>query len=1027
MTKERSTKPKGSERPLSALLIGVDLYPKLPDPNLEAPPLTGCARDARRFANFFRHRLCVPQNQVMTRIAGDPARPDEKEPVTTSAISKDFRALVAGSPPGSEIFFYYSGHGAIVPGQHVEEWALVPGGTDASASPFLPASELAGLVGEAIRADRQLAVTVVLDCGHTYRDVPAGHAVARCIRSGAGTVSSSSTEPGVRAPEGWRAVATAGATVLAACRPGEPAFEFICDGRKQTGVFSFWLLECLRQCGPGVSYREIFERLVTKLRSQFFGQNPALLGNGDRPALAGSRVPPIVLEVKEFDEDRLRVKLGGESPIALWPGAVLTIEPVNLPEPGFVRRTEVVVSQDPQAGDSVNAIDSCWRDVRTLGLYPIQKGNQAVLCEPATVLLRRKVRLIEPKTLNDSRAAAFQSLGRLIGRQGEGFIELAGKTDPADLLVRIDDRDWFEVADPSGFPLPNLSPPIGVNSTNAPEKLVRRLVQISRYLATLQLENPETGKICPLEVEVLPDTDAVARGAPERFAPEDLPVTVEAGDWIVVRICNRSDVNLNVAIVDLRPGWSITRMAPYREDIVFWPLQPGQKEERRISVRNSLRDPKIELGVNVIKAISAPVSTSLRWLELPRLDEPSAPLPPVVRGALLNAPKGADVFERFLSAFVQAGPSARTIGEIPVQASGWSVAQVQLRVRRPPPSKASEDETGDRSDAQPGQPASWAQSAFRFYQEGRYREAVAPAKRALLEAHRHPENWRPLVRALNDLAIIQARLGNIGDARKLLEKANGEWDRRADEVQLSSEIAAENASFLNNYAKVCQDLGDLPLAEKLYTKASELWEHTFKGSHPEFATLLINLSALRYSMGRIAEAQYSLTRARFIIESTLGSDHPLFAVCLNNLAMIVQATGDYDRAKHEISRALQVQAKVLGQDHPDYATTLANMASLHQLTGDPRVALTLAETAARIRQKCLGDTHLDYAASLLQIAELTAIVGPGERAAECFNKAIEVLRKSLSDDHPIVTRARASLEQVKAGLRASEQEVPSNG
>ena len=648
-----------------------------------------------------------------------------------------------------------------------------------------------------------------------------------------------------------------------------------------------------------------------------------------------------------------------------------------------------------------------------------------------------------PATGRAPAAAPLRALKLALLRAGEGLVEPAGPGDPADLLVVLDERGHFIIADPVGTPMPNLPDPIAHDELDAPDRMARRLAHVSRYLATLQLDCPGSPAVPAdaLELEIHPDP----KDSPEqRFTAEQLPPTFEHGERMVVRLRNRTDQTLNVAILDLRPGWDVVQLNPFRADASFWPLGPGQ--ERRVKLRLKLTE-GLDEGVDVMKVFATTIPASLRWLELSLPDKPPPSRPLVVQNALAKAPggPGADAFERLLASFAQGESPVRFLAPSPSAAHDWTVTQFAIRVVRPEL----------REESAPAEGTTEPLTVDELDRRGRFRDAIDLARDVLSEARERPAGDFATARALNNLAMLHYRLAEYKEAEKNYSKALDIWDRDAQGEDLAPELALEKASLYNNFATLLRDIGRYPEALDLYERARGLWERAFQGRHPDFAASLNNQATLYYAMGRLDKAEELARRALQVVESTLGTEHPNYATCMNNLAALARARGDYESARTLYNRsaqvikkalgeshpsyttalhnkamiekslgcyelaeklldqALKIQEATLGLDHPDLAYSLSNKASLCQATGRMEEALKLAERAIEIRLKRLGNEHPDYAASLLQLAALAATGSQLNRAAQLHDQAIPILRK-LGKKHPDYALALRSLGEIQS-------------
>jgi pimeloyl-ACP methyl ester carboxylesterase len=130
-------------------------------------------------------------------------------------------------------------------------------------------------------------VVVILDCCHsgsgtrgeveTVRRAPVDHR-PRPLDSflpGVLTVAEAMTPRGMKAGAGWYAGTRGRHVLLAACRDDQTAKEYTGDGQRR-GAFSYFLVDTLKTFGGDLTYRDLFARTDSLVRSHIDAQTPQL-------------------------------------------------------------------------------------------------------------------------------------------------------------------------------------------------------------------------------------------------------------------------------------------------------------------------------------------------------------------------------------------------------------------------------------------------------------------------------------------------------------------------------------------------------------------------------------------------------------------------------------------------------------------------------------------------------------------------------------------------------------------------------
>jgi hypothetical protein len=689
-----------------ALLIGIDCYMpnELPD-GTSYPHLAGCVRDVNLVEVLLTKTLGVkPEHLIKLTASGDGLQPTEPNHLwpTYANIVAAFQSLTASAHPGDLVYIHFSGHGGRaatvypeIKNQNGLDESLVPADIDHGDGQYLRDLEVAHLLAGMVA--KELVVTVVLDCCHSGGMTRAGSGVAaRGIASADHRPRShqSLVAPGKQLIDTWRdltnpaharvqatrSVTSSGGwlpepkgyTLLSACRANEIAYEQPFDEQGNMGALTYWMLDSVRDIGPGLSYKVLHDRIVAKVHGQFASQTPQLQGEGDRIVFGIDRVKAFyaVNVIRTEGDDRVLLAAGQAHGLGMAARFAVFPHGTTVFDDATMRLATVKVTQ-------LGATES-WADVEErAGDASLEAGSQAVLASAGRMRLIRKVTLVRAPAsdaLDDEAArAALDSVADALAEAG--WVRLANSDETPDFQVGVDRDGAFEILDPAGQPIPRLRPPIRTSTPDAAIKVVRRLEHLAKYRALRELSNFDA--MSPLahglDVTLTAWAETYEPGEPfegQPLAPGTGLTVLCPGWWVALRIRNNASVPLNVSVFNLQPGWGAKQIWPY-DASSFRLLDP--RTEELLPLQASLLD-EYDEGEDILKVFATVGTTDFRWLELPPLDTPSAPL------RVGRAP--VDELERLFSAFSADRPATRNF-EPPAQASrSWTTEQVTLAVRR---------------------------------------------------------------------------------------------------------------------------------------------------------------------------------------------------------------------------------------------------------------------------------------------------------------------------------------------------------
>ncbi|HJQ69749.1 MAG TPA: caspase family protein [Blastocatellia bacterium] len=694
---------------LHALLIGVDHYMpnRLPGGSYY-PHLGGCVRDITHVENFLKSKLGLPAERIAILTASltdgdEPAEPPARWP-TYKNIVEAFKRLTKKAKAGDQVYIHYSGHGGraktVFPklkGKNAQDEALVPTDIGNSEAQYVRDVEIAHLLKAMV--DKKLVVTVVFDCCHSggatrgrggartrgigvldTRDLPAKSLVASEAELAQtwDTLSGGKTR-NLKPASGWL-MEPQGYVLLAACRAQELAMEYPFDGEESNGALTYWLLDSLKQIGPGLTYKLLHDRIVAKIHSQFETQTPQLQGEGNRLVFGSEQVKPQHgVTVMQYDSRTKTILLNGGQAQGIRKGAQFAVYAIDAKSlTGADDRVALAEVTELGASDSRAKVTS------KLGTKPIQQGAQAVLLDPGMVRLRRSVRLLErddlPKKVDQ--AKALGSIEAILAKGASGFLQVASGEEPADYQVVVNEKGEYEIWDPAGEPIKNLRPALKVKDAESAARVVSRLEHLAKYRNVQELDNrdPMSPLARKLVVELIgmqKEFDPADEPDPRPFkTPGNTPMLTE-GEWTFLRVRNDSSEVLNVTVMDLGPDWSVSQIYPSGAG-AFESVDPGQ-ELPILRLQASLPS-GYEQGTDVIKVFATVGTTNYQWLALPALDEP-----PIAKKATRGAPGSA--LDELLAAFTSGSPKTRNLNLAAYPSKEWATAQVEVRIEKGEPKR----------------------------------------------------------------------------------------------------------------------------------------------------------------------------------------------------------------------------------------------------------------------------------------------------------------------------------------------------
>jgi hypothetical protein len=691
-----------------ALLIGIDFYfPNQLPSGATYRNLRGCVSDVGAIEAMLNARVPGPR-EIRKLVAADtragvPAGPRSDWP-TYANMRAAFDGLVARTQPGDQVFIYYSGHGGRVPTKFPEEKG--PGGHDETLVPMdigerstrnLRDLDLAYYLVE-LATKNQAIVTVVLDSCHSggaTRGVDVAPRCATGARAGLDPTLDTTERPtdGV-APDdelraAWRRlVATRSArgavaattwlpgsnhyVLLAACRDDQSALEGDLDGSRprRGGVMKAAFLDALAPVGTDQSWKTVYERVLAWVQSRFPSQTPQLLGEGARQVL-GVKLQPVVhtVTVIGIDKPNRRVRLRAGQAMGIAKGSIF-----GLYSPGTTDFTQLDRRVGDAVVDEVMATESWAVLEEGTPVDKVELGASARLEDVGSVALKRTVSLFRrgdlPPGIDQERP--FAALEAAIKARGRGFLVLHTGGTP-HYQVAINDREQYEIWDPSGKPMPNVGA-VSVGAPNAAELVVDRLLHIFRYQTILEVDDPFSGLKDALRVEL--------RTPPPGWSPDDRiqggtviepsgdAYAVKSGAYTFVHDMNDGARRVNIVAVDLDDDWGIIAIEPSDPSLKYYTSVDAGRDVW-FAVQSVLR-PGRASAIDVFKIFATVDDADFWWLLQPPIDRP------ITRSVTTRSGAARDALFRLREALDADRNTARVMSTVSKPGSDWTVRQIRV-------------------------------------------------------------------------------------------------------------------------------------------------------------------------------------------------------------------------------------------------------------------------------------------------------------------------------------------------------------
>ena len=482
--------------------------------------------------------------------------------------------------------------------------------------------------------------------------------------------------------------------LLAACRPNEYAYEYAVNGgTEKNGALTYWMIDTLTSVaisGQPLTYKLLHDRVNAQIQSKFPQQIPMILGESERLVFGTDRwSTPFTVSVIKVSGDQVALNAGQAQ--GLSKGTRFSIYPFKTTDfTNKVRQVAIVELTKVNASESMARVlkpEEGGIEVKD----ELEPGAPAIMVS-APVELVQRVRLTDDKIASEqehelpSNLVSLQRQALAKVRQalaGNGWVVEERAGESGLYQVAIDRQGNYEIC--KGKPIPNLRPLLSIDDPAAPQRVVDRLVHLTKYQAIQSLDNSSSKLAQVLEVQLLT--------ADKQPFPDPQNLIVKSGEEVCLRLFNKGTQPLKVALLDIEPTWAVSQVAIGGIESSFFPLDTGAVEDIPLQLTVP-DDTAYEQSTEILKVFAVQSGLAdFRWLTLPALDEP-----PVTRGAIdeefaevatrsitRGAPEGInplnDLLKMIGADLDQAPNVTRSFSVVVDPRQEWVTRQVQIVVK----------------------------------------------------------------------------------------------------------------------------------------------------------------------------------------------------------------------------------------------------------------------------------------------------------------------------------------------------------
>lgn len=240
-----------------------------------------------------------------------------------------------------------------------------------------------------------------------------------------------------------------------------------------------------------------------------------------------------------------------------------------------------------------------------------------------------------------------------------------------------------------------------------------------------------------------------------------------------------------------------------------------------------------------------------------------------------------------------------------------------------------------------------------------------------------------------------------------LDRADSLFTTVLSRVEPREDDPVIQASLLNGYGKVLQDLSRTDSAEAVLQEALALHEQMAEPDTTELVRTLGHLGHTHLYQERFEEGEKKYQRALALVEEVSTERNLLLKKdLLNDLAILYGNEGSQRRAEEMYRRALAISKQLYGKGSADVAMILNNLSDVLEEAGKLEEADRVSARSVALHRKHYSSSHQWLGYTLTSRSEVLKALGQYEEAISRAEEALDIFETNLGPNHPhaLVTR-----------------------
>lgn len=275
-------------------------------------------------------------------------------------------------------------------------------------------------------------------------------------------------------------------------------------------------------------------------------------------------------------------------------------------------------------------------------------------------------------------------------------------------------------------------------------------------------------------------------------------------------------------------------------------------------------------------------------------------------------------------------------------------------------------------------------NARKYYQEGKFSEAITEGKIALEVGEKELGNNHPNIAAtLNIIAMSYNKIGEWKIAVENYLKA----------IDIYTNYFGKNHIYVGNlYDKIAE----IYIKQKLFPQADSLLSLAYKIILDTIGIYNEDIASIRFHQAISALYQSNLKKAEQIILETLEvikkvytENHNYYAEALSSYGLILYYQGKFTEAEKTLLQSIKIKEQLYNKKiHPSMASTFSNLSQLYLSKGDLTEAERNAGLAMKIYEAIYGLKSVETLNSIVSLALILKYRGIYKQAEELLIKAV---------------------------------------